>query len=191
MKSAWWKRGALVIALPLALAGCQQPESKQETAPPTTVTEQPAKPEAPQPTATPKPEAPKVTESAAVQAARKLGTPTDQPVVKTASGLEYIEVKLGNGPAATAGERVKVHYTGWLENGSKFDSSLDRGQPFEFTLGAGQVIRGWDEGVAGMKPGGIRKLIIPSHLGYGDRGAGGVIPPGATLIFEVSYFGKQ
>jgi FKBP-type peptidyl-prolyl cis-trans isomerase len=193
MKSAWWKRGALAIALPLALAGCQQqPESKpQPTTPPPTTAPQPAKPEAPKPAAQPTQEAPKVTESEAVQAARKLGTPSDQPVVKTASGLEYIDVKVGTGEAAKARDQVKVHYTGWLVNGSKFDSSVDRGQPFSFSLGVGQVIRGWDEGVAGMKPGGVRKLIIPSALGYGDRGAGGAIPPGATLIFEVSYFGKS
>jgi len=85
---------------------------------------------------------------------------------------------------------VSVHYTGWLKNGTKFDSSLDRGQPFVFAIGRGRVIRGWDEGVASMKVGGKRKLIIPAHLGYGERGAGGVIPPGATLIFEVELLGE-
>ena len=84
-----------------------------------------------------------------------------------------------------------MHYTGWLVNGTKFDSSVDRGQPFSFPWARRQVIRGWDEGVAGMKPGGVRKLIIPPELGYGARGAGGSIPPNATLIFEVQYLGKQ
>lgn len=95
----------------------------------------------------------------------------------------------GTGAEAKSGAVVQVHYTGWLyergEKGSKFDSSLDRGEPFEFNLGAGQVIQGWDEGVAGMKEGGKRELIIPPQMGYGARGAGGVIPPNATLIFEV------
>jgi FKBP-type peptidyl-prolyl cis-trans isomerase len=120
-----------------------------------------------------------------VDAARTLGTKTENPVVKTSSGLEYIEVKEGTGEAAKAGNTVTVHYTGWLVNGTKFDSSLDRGEPFTFPLGGRQVIQGWDEGVAGMKIAGIRKLIIPSNLGYGERGAGRDIPPNATLIFEV------
>lgn len=103
----------------------------------------------------------------------------------TDSGLKYEDTVLGTGEEAKAGQRVSVHYTGWLENGTKFDSSKDRNQPFDFNLGAGQVIRGWDEGVAGMQVGGTRKLTIPSQLGYGAAGAGGVIPPNATLIFEV------
>ncbi len=103
----------------------------------------------------------------------------------TASGLVIETLDEGSGEAASAGQRVTVHYTGWLEDGTKFDSSLDRNSPFQFNLGAGQVIRGWDEGVAGMKPGGKRKLTIPPELGYGAHGAGGVIPPNATLIFEV------
>jgi FKBP-type peptidyl-prolyl cis-trans isomerase len=109
--------------------------------------------------------------------------------VTTSSGLQYIEIKVGTGAAAQAGKTVTVHYTGWLENGKKFDSSVDRGQPFSFPLGAGRVIKGWDEGVQGMKVGGKRKLIIPANLGYGARGAGGVIPPNATLIFEVDLLG--
>ena len=97
----------------------------------------------------------------------------------TPSGLQYIETQLGTGPEAVAGQSVTVHYTGWLTDGNKFDSSRDRGQPFRFGLGAGQVIKGWDEGVAGMKVGGRRKLIIPAGLGYGERGVG-PIPAGAT-----------
>jgi len=101
------------------------------------------------------------------------------------SGLVIEDLECGDGAEATAGNSVSVHYTGTLEDGTKFDSSLDRDQPFEFNLGAGQVIAGWDEGVAGMKVGGKRKLTIPPELGYGEAGAGGVIPPNATLIFEV------
>jgi len=103
----------------------------------------------------------------------------------TPSGLKYEDIDAGTGAAAKSGQKAKVHYTGWLKNGKKFDSSKDRNEPFEFTLGAGQVIKGWDEGVAGMKVGGKRKLTIPPDLGYGARGAGGVIPPNAELIFEV------
>ncbi len=103
----------------------------------------------------------------------------------TTSGLQYVDIKKGEGREAHAGETASVHYTGWLTNGTKFDSSKDRGEPFAFRLGAGQVIRGWDEGVEGMHIGGIRKLTIPPQLGYGARGAGNVIPPNATLVFEV------
>ena len=105
--------------------------------------------------------------------------------VTTDSGLKYEDSVEGEGAEAAAGQMVSVHYTGWLENGTKFDSSKDRNEPFKFALGAGQVIRGWDEGVQGMKVGGSRKLTIPAELGYGARGAGGVIPANATLIFEV------
>ncbi|HIJ97338.1 MAG TPA: FKBP-type peptidyl-prolyl cis-trans isomerase [Desulfuromonadales bacterium] len=105
--------------------------------------------------------------------------------VTTASGLKYTDVVVGKGPAPTAGKQVKVHYTGTLENGKKFDSSVDRKEPFSFIIGIGQVIPGWDEGVMTMKVGGKRKLIIPSKLGYGPRGAGSDIPPNATLLFDV------
>jgi FKBP-type peptidyl-prolyl cis-trans isomerase len=105
--------------------------------------------------------------------------------ITTESGLMYEEISEGTGDAAQAGKMVSVHYTGWLMDGTKFDSSKDRNDPFMFPLGAGNVIRGWDEGVQGMKEGGVRKLTIPSQLGYGERGAGGVIPPNATLVFEV------
>ncbi|MFL5329242.1 MAG: FKBP-type peptidyl-prolyl cis-trans isomerase [Gemmataceae bacterium] len=103
----------------------------------------------------------------------------------TPSGLDYTDTVEGKGAEAKAGDNVEVHYTGTFPDGRKFDSSVDRKQPFRFKLGAGQVIKGWDEGVAGMKPGGKRKLVIPPDLGYGARGAGSVIPPGATLHFEV------
>src|SRR5215212_1151184 len=103
----------------------------------------------------------------------------------TPSGLQYRDDKVGTGQEAKAGDHVSVHYTGTLTDGKKFDSSRDRGQPFSFGLGAGEVIRGWDEGVAGMKVGGQRTLTIPSDLGYGARGAGGVIPPNAMLLFDV------
>lgn len=105
------------------------------------------------------------------------------------SGLIIEDLVVGNGDTATAGQFVSVHYTGWLTNGAMFDSSVERGEPFDFRLGAGQVIPGWDQGVAGMQIGGKRKLTIPPELAYGARGAGGVIPPNATLVFEVELLG--
>ena len=116
-------------------------------------------------------------------------------MTELADGLKYTDTTVGTGAEATPGHKVSVHYTGWLDQngakGKKFDSSLDRGQPFEFALGAHQVIRGWDEGVSGMKVGGKRTLVIPPELGYGARGAGGVIPPNATLMFDVELLGVQ
>ena len=113
----------------------------------------------------------------------------------TDSGLQYEDTTVGDGAEATKGQQVTVHYTGWLYNddtqGAKFDSSKDRGTPVDFSLGAGMVIKGWDEGVAGMKIGGARTLIIPPALGYGARGAGGVIPPNATLKFDVELLGVK
>jgi FKBP-type peptidyl-prolyl cis-trans isomerase len=131
---------------------------------------------------------------AAVAPSAQSNAATNQ-VIEMPNGLKYTDDKAGDGAAATAGKKVSVHYTGWLYNngvkGTKFDSSVDRGQPFQFTLGAHQVIAGWDEGVAGMKVGGKRTLIIPPELGYGARGAGGVIPPNATLMFDVELLGVQ
>jgi peptidylprolyl isomerase len=109
----------------------------------------------------------------------------------TASGLKYYDIVEGTGATPTAGQTVSVHYTGWLEDGTQFDSSIDRGQPFTFVLGQGNVIPGWDEGVATMKVGGKRQLVVPPDLGYGESGAGGVIPPNATLIFEVELLDVQ
>ncbi|MBD2356584.1 FKBP-type peptidyl-prolyl cis-trans isomerase [Tolypothrix sp. FACHB-123] len=112
-------------------------------------------------------------------------TMSDANTVTTDSGLQYVEIEEGTGAIPKAGQTVVVHYTGTLTNGKKFDSSVDRGQPFSFKLGVGQVIKGWDEGLSTMKVGGKRKLTIPPELGYGARGAGGVIPPNATLVFDV------
>ena len=173
---------AVVLVLALVVCGCkaQQPET---ATPPTETT-------APQ-TDSAVSESPEAAEEVdPVEAARKLGTPTENEVVTMDSGLKYIDVTVGEGGEANAGQMVSVHYTGWLVAGSKFDSSVDRGQPFEFPLGDGRVIKGWDEGVAGMKIGGVRKLIIPSDMGYGSRGAG-PIPPDSTLIFEVELLGVK
>lgn len=116
-------------------------------------------------------------------------------MITTASGLKYEDIKVGNGAEAKSGQLAQVHYTGWLwvdgKRGNKFDSSRDRNQPFEFPLGGGRVIKGWDEGVQGMRVGGTRVLTIPPELGYGARGAGGVIPPNATLQFEVELLGVR
>ncbi|MFQ5780417.1 MAG: FKBP-type peptidyl-prolyl cis-trans isomerase [Nitrospiria bacterium] len=126
--------------------------------------------------------------SIAAPSSKKGGT---EKIEKTTSGLQYVNLVKGKGARPQKGQRVIVHYTGWLTDGKKFDSSVDRGQPFEFIIGIGRVIRGWDEGVATMRVGGKRKLIIPPELGYGRRGAAGVIPPNATLIFEVELLGLR
>ena len=112
-------------------------------------------------------------------------------VLTTATGLQYIDLSVGSGSAPETGNNVSVHYTGYLMSGKKFDSSVDRNSPFTFVIGFGQVIKGWDEGVASMKIGGRRKLIIPADLGYGKQGAGGVIPPNSQLIFDVELIGVK
>ncbi len=124
--------------------------------------------------------------------------PPGPPPGGTIAGFEKIDTRVGSGAEASAGQKVSVHYTGWLydenapdKHGRKFDSSLDRGQPFSFVLGGGQVIRGWDQGVAGMRVGGTRTLMLPPDYGYGARGAGGVIPPNASLVFDVELLDIQ
>ena len=128
-------------------------------------------------------------ESLSVSGAQGGPPPVEGQPIAMPSGLQYIEVVPGTGDEARSGQRVSVHYTGWLTDGTKFDSSRDSGQPFTFQLGNGDVIKGWDLGVAGMRVGGQRRLIIPPDLGYGVRGAAGVIPPNATLIFDVELLG--
>lgn len=130
--------------------------------------------------------------------AEEKSTPTEKKeskMIKTPSGLQYEDVKTGTGNSPKTGQTCVMHYTGWLweagAKGKKFDSSVDRGQPFEFQIGRGMVIKGWDEGVASMKVGGKRNLVILPELGYGARGAGGVIPPNATLFFEVELLGVK
>ncbi|MFZ0200010.1 MAG: FKBP-type peptidyl-prolyl cis-trans isomerase [Candidatus Sulfotelmatobacter sp.] len=137
--------------------------------------------------------------SVVAQTARKSTTPnTNAPSkvtgegVKTDSGLQYWDIRVGTGEVAKEGSHVRVHYTGWLTNGKKFDSSVDAGKPFDFTIGNGEVIKGWEEGVSGMRVGGKRQLRIPPALGYGAEGTpGGPIPPNATLIFDVQLLGVQ
>ena len=158
----WYLVLAVLIAVGVACSGS---ESTATPRPAATATPTPAA------TATPSP-------TAEVEAG-------SLSVITTPSGLQYKDLTVGTGETAKAGDTAVVHYTGWLEDGTKFDSSLDRGVPFEFVIGQGRVIKGWDEGVASMNVGGKRELTIPSDLAYGDQGIGDVIPPGATLIFEV------
>ncbi len=173
---------ALGLVMALAACGCQRAQEPAPTGTEIAPTREPAEQAA---------GAPAAGGRDPVQAARELGTPTENPVVTSSSGLRFIDVKVGEGEAAKAGDSVSVHYTGWLVDGAKFDSSKDRGRALAFPLGVGRVIRGWDEGVAGMKPGGTRKLIIPPNLAYGSRGAPPKIPPNATLVFEVDLLGTQ
>ncbi|MFB3923905.1 MAG: FKBP-type peptidyl-prolyl cis-trans isomerase [Terriglobia bacterium] len=168
---------AIVVLGVLALAACSS----------TTQQEKPAAPSEPAAqTAAPTPQ--EATKEAAETAKPAAPEPT---IVTTPSGLKYQDLAVGKGPMPKPGSHVMVHYTGWLTNGQKFDSSVDRNQPFTFTLGRGEVIKGWDEGVATMHVGGKRKLTIPPGLAYGKAGAGGVIPPNATLIFDVELLGFQ
>lgn len=159
------KRSAWMLLLaPVLVAGCAAEKPKVAAA-------------APRPTPLPTVSAP--TPTPVAEAPGELGT------------LQVTDQVLGSGEEAVSGKRVTVHYTGRLLTGRKFDSSLDRGQPFSFQLGAGQVIKGWDQGIIGMKVGGKRQLVIPPHLGYGASGAGGVIPPDATLVFDVELLGVE
>lgn len=162
----------LTILLGLALIGCGAASST--SAPAAQDAEKAAEVATPQETNT---------EAAATGAESQ--SAAEEDILTTGSGLQYVILVEGSGAAPVSGDLVQVHYTGSLEDGTKFDSSYDRGQPFEFALGRGQVIKGWDEGIALLKVGGKARLIIPPELGYGERGAGGVIPPNATLIFEV------
>lgn len=171
---------APLIVLALTSCGNVAPSAAAPTSAP--AAEAPAAAPPTVPAAAPAAEAPAPPSGGAPAAPTKV---EDAQYTTAPSGLKYYELAPGTGAAPAAGREVVVHYTGWLQDGTKFDSSLDRGEPFSFRLGAGEVIPGWDEGLATMQVGGKRQLLIPPDLGYGASGAGGVIPPNATLIFEV------
>lgn len=187
MKWNWIGVGRVVVgALVVLAAGCSQSEAPKQEQP---VAQSAAKATQPAGAAT----ATAVAATATSQPAAPAPSPstsvaTPRPSAPS-SELQIEDKTVGTGDEAVAGKSVTVHYTGWLTDGTKFDSSKDHGQPFTFQLGAGQVIRGWDQGVLGMKVGGARKLTIPPSLGYGANGAGGAIPPNATLVFEVELLG--
>ena len=167
------RKAILMISILFFLGACT-PQPQTEEREPT------AQPSA-EPTTAPEPES-----------AAPATEPTAEPeMVTTSSGLKYQDVVVGKGPTPKAGSQVMVHYTGWLADGTKFDSSVDRGKPFYFRLGRGEVIKGWDEGVATMHVGGKRKLTIPPQLAYGAKGYPGAIPPNSTLVFEVELLGFQ
>ncbi len=168
-----WAIAAVCVAALIAI-GCER--SREAATPATTATRAPAV---------------VATAPAPAGGAAAPGAAGTEETVTTASGLSYVDVKPGTGASPQAGQTAVVHYTGWLTDGKKFDSSRDRGTPFRFRVGQGQVIKGWDEGVATMQVGGVRKLTIPPQLGYGAAGAGGVIPPNATLVFEVELLGVE
>jgi len=161
----------LMLVAALSVAGCSKPAETPTASTPDATTSAETAP--------------------AETAAPETAAPEKGPVTKPVTALKITDTKVGTGAQAKAGQSVTVNYTGWLTDGTKFDSSLDSGQPFTFNLGAGEVIKGWDQGVAGMKVGGTRRLIIPPSLGYGDQGAGGVIPGGATLVFDVELLSVQ
>ena len=173
-------KSLILAAAVISLAACAKQAAMTDTAPATTSAESTAA--APAET----PAAPAATEGSTMDT---FSMPTN--LEKTASGLQYTIDRAGTGAQPQAGQTVSVHYTGWLPDGTKFDSSRDRGAPIEFPLGQGRVIKGWDEGIAAMKVGEKRTLVIPPDLGYGARGAGGVIPPNATLVFKVELVGAR
>jgi len=163
---------SLIVVLAAAVVGCNQSSTTESSATSTSTSA----------TATPSTTTPSTTESAPPATATTENA--DGKEITMPNGIKYVDLKVGDGTLAESGMTIAAHYTGWLTNGTKFDSSLDRGQPYSFKLGTGQVIRGWDEGIKGMRVGGKRKLTIPPNLGYGESGMG-PIPPNSTLVFEV------